>query len=236
LRCNDFSYYNFLIGFNSNVTTFHIQPANKLTDPLRFIKLTLPLYSLFQKTWPPPLWRQDPPWRWPWATSRSQALQGPRLWSSSEKSWRPAERGRRGRWPAWRRSSSAWCSRLSNTTCWPWLPKCPWTCAWQPPPSPPEVCAFQNTRKRTGNDVSLPVHIYWVKRETYYSHCEVLGRGCHMCTDCKALWGTFLICENGLYKLKWIELNYSASSTPNDLVLRMSKYLNFIQIWNSSYI
>jgi len=36
---------------------------------------------------------------------------------------------------------------------------------------------------------------------------EVLGQGCRMCTDCKALWGKFLICDVGLYKINWIELN-----------------------------
>jgi len=39
--------------------------------------------------------------------------------------------------------------------------------------------------------------------------CEVKGQGCRMCTDCKARWGTFIICEIGLYKMNWIELNVS---------------------------
>jgi len=30
--------------------------------------------------------------------------------------------------------------------------------------------------------------------------------GCRTCTDCKALWGTFVICDIGLYKINWIEL------------------------------
>jgi len=34
------------------------------------------------------------------------------------------------------------------------------------------------------------------------------GTGMSMCTDCKALWGKFVICENGLYKINWIELNW----------------------------
>jgi len=37
------------------------------------------------------------------------------------------------------------------------------------------------------------------------------GSGMSMCTDCKALWGKFVICENGLYKINWIELNWSYS-------------------------
>jgi len=37
--------------------------------------------------------------------------------------------------------------------------------------------------------------------------CEVLGQGCRMCTDCKALLGKFVTCENGLYKINWTELN-----------------------------
>jgi len=32
--------------------------------------------------------------------------------------------------------------------------------------------------------------------------------GMSMCTDCKALWDTFVICENGLYNINWIELNW----------------------------
>jgi len=30
--------------------------------------------------------------------------------------------------------------------------------------------------------------------------------GMSMCTDCKALWGKFVICEDGLCKINWIEL------------------------------
>jgi len=46
--------------------------------------------------------------------------------------------------------------------------------------------------------------IFW---ELFPVQCEVKGQGCGMCTDCKALWGTFVICENGLYTIKrnWIE-------------------------------
>jgi len=47
--------------------------------------------------------------------------------------------------------------------------------------------------------------------EFFLIRCEVLGQGCCMCTDCKALWGEFVICENGLYKINWIELNCGLS-------------------------
>jgi len=33
------------------------------------------------------------------------------------------------------------------------------------------------------------------------------GTGMSMFTDCKALSGKFVMCENGLYKINWIELN-----------------------------
>jgi len=35
---------------------------------------------------------------------------------------------------------------------------------------------------------------------------EVKGQGWWMCTDCKALWGEFVIWDFGLYKINWIEL------------------------------
>jgi len=34
---------------------------------------------------------------------------------------------------------------------------------------------------------------------------EVKGQGCRMSTVFKALWGKLVICENGLYKINWIE-------------------------------
>jgi len=41
----------------------------------------------------------------------------------------------------------------------------------------------------------------------YIPHNIVLGQGCRMCTDCKAIGGKFVICDNGQYKINWIELN-----------------------------
>jgi len=35
---------------------------------------------------------------------------------------------------------------------------------------------------------------------------KVKGQGCDMCTDCKALWGKFVICDIELYEINWIEL------------------------------
>jgi len=32
------------------------------------------------------------------------------------------------------------------------------------------------------------------------------GTGMSMCTDCKPLWGKFVICDIGLYKMNWIEI------------------------------
>jgi len=46
--------------------------------------------------------------------------------------------------------------------------------------------------------------ISWV---FFLIRCEVLGQGCRMCPDCKALWGKCVFCDNGLYKIIWIELN-----------------------------
>jgi len=44
-------------------------------------------------------------------------------------------------------------------------------------------------------------------------HCEVLGQGCRKCTDCKALWSRFVICDIRLYKINWIELNWTTATT-----------------------
>jgi len=35
--------------------------------------------------------------------------------------------------------------------------------------------------------------------------CDVKGQGCRTCTDCKALWGEFIICDVGRYQINWIE-------------------------------
>jgi len=42
--------------------------------------------------------------------------------------------------------------------------------------------------------------------EFFLIRCEVKGQGCRMCTDCKALWGEFVICDIGLYQINCIEL------------------------------
>jgi len=34
-------------------------------------------------------------------------------------------------------------------------------------------------------------------------------------TDCKALWGEFVMCDIGLYKIKWIELNKWSTHCPS---------------------
>jgi len=49
--------------------------------------------------------------------------------------------------------------------------------------------------------------IYW---EFFLIWCEVKGQGCRMCTDFKALWGKFVICDIGLSKINWTELKKSA--------------------------
>jgi len=47
--------------------------------------------------------------------------------------------------------------------------------------------------------------------------CEVKGQGCRMCTDCKALWGKFVICDVGLYKINWIETSHRLEFSTNFL-------------------
>jgi len=47
--------------------------------------------------------------------------------------------------------------------------------------------------------------IFW---DFFLIRCEVKGQGCCMCPDCKALWGKFVICDIGLYKINWIELKH----------------------------
>jgi len=59
----------------------------------------------------------------------------------------------------------------------------------------------------------LKVSSTFFPRESFFSvsweffliRCEVKGQGCRMCTDCKAQWGTFVICGIGLYIINWIE-------------------------------
>jgi len=40
--------------------------------------------------------------------------------------------------------------------------------------------------------------------EFLLTRCEVLGQGWRMCTDCKALWGKFVICDIELHEINWI--------------------------------
>jgi len=40
--------------------------------------------------------------------------------------------------------------------------------------------------------------------ELFLIRCEVKGQGCRTCTDCKALWGTFVMCHIGLYEINCI--------------------------------
>jgi len=48
--------------------------------------------------------------------------------------------------------------------------------------------------------------------EIFLIRCEVKGQGCRMCTDYKALWGKFAICDNGIYKINWSELRLCTSN------------------------
>jgi len=50
---------------------------------------------------------------------------------------------------------------------------------------------------------SLWTFFFFISWEFFLLRCEVLGQRCCMCTDCKALWGKFVICENRLYKINW---------------------------------
>jgi len=51
----------------------------------------------------------------------------------------------------------------------------------------------------------LPVKVFCsISWELFLIRCEVLGQGCRMRTDCKAL---RQICDLGLYKVIWVELN-----------------------------
>jgi len=51
------------------------------------------------------------------------------------------------------------------------------------------------------------------------------GTGMSMCTDCKALWGKFVIRENGLYKINWI-LNWNVSLLCPDFIFGILLYID----------
>jgi len=48
-----------------------------------------------------------------------------------------------------------------------------------------------------------PKSFFYIFGEIFLIRCEVKGQRCHMFTDCKALWGKFLICDIGPYKINW---------------------------------
>jgi len=48
--------------------------------------------------------------------------------------------------------------------------------------------------------------------EFFLIRCEVKGQGCRLCTDCKALWGNFVICDV-LYKMNWIEYTHTHTAS-----------------------
>jgi len=52
----------------------------------------------------------------------------------------------------------------------------------------------------------LRERVFSISWELFLIRCEDLGQGCRMCTDCNALWGKFVICDIGRYKINWIEL------------------------------
>jgi len=54
--------------------------------------------------------------------------------------------------------------------------------------------------------------VFW---EFFQIRCEVKGlrSGMSMRTDSQALWGKFVICENGLYEINWIEKKRDSTRT-----------------------
>jgi len=62
---------------------------------------------------------------------------------------------------------------------------------------------------------TVTVHrLFSISWELFLIRCEVKGHGCRMCTDCKALWGKFIICDIGLYKITWIVFLLPQGLTP----------------------
>jgi len=47
----------------------------------------------------------------------------------------------------------------------------------------------------------------WIVVHADYQLFIHSGQGCRMCTDCKALWGDFVIWDIELYRINWIKLN-----------------------------
>jgi len=50
-----------------------------------------------------------------------------------------------------------------------------------------------------------PERFFSISWEFFLIRCEVKGQGCRMRADYKTLWGKFIICDIGLYKINWIE-------------------------------
>jgi len=53
-----------------------------------------------------------------------------------------------------------------------------------------------------------PERFFSISWEFSWSDVRSKVRGCPMCKDCKALWGKLVFCDNGLYKINWIESNW----------------------------
>jgi len=64
--------------------------------------------------------------------------------------------------------------------------------------------------------------VFSILGDLFQFRCEVKGQGCRMCTDCKGLWGEFVIFNFGLYKIKWIDLsrNFSHEALTEDMLLK----------------
>jgi len=107
-------------------------------------------------------------------------------------------------WRRWKRPS-----RRLTTRMWWWGSGSPCAPTCQRP-----VCRYVSIRRTTWFNivykelyrVFITISLILCDMDTVVcgASCgEVPGQGC-MCTDCKALWGKFLICDNGLYKINWI--------------------------------
>jgi len=63
--------------------------------------------------------------------------------------------------------------------------------------------------------------------EFFLIRCEFKGQGCRLCTDCKAVWGKFVISDNGRHKIKWIELNELSQLYGFDCCHKLIVHLSF---------
>jgi len=89
---------------------------------------------------------------------------------------------------------SAWCSRLPVNKCQRdrKLTQCSPFCQML-------KSSASNTKKGDFFAQGMPL-----------GNIHVIAATPRMCTDCKAHWGTFVICDIGLYKCNWIELNWTS--------------------------